>query len=196
MDGSEIDYAYEAGFVLALELIAAGAPLMFGLALPDLRRRRRIERKESEAPKPRASVSAPVSVQKPRNLARVFASFLSGIIATRAHAEPVASYPVGSAREFSRRYLELTDNPKDRIRAGDMQKRYAEDCARAGVEQTEAKAFSQELQELVQYGKTAGGRPYYQGVKWRAVPLPLATRQGPRVVVDNTLNTVSSASAA
>ena len=40
MDGSEIDYSYEAGFVLALELLAAGAPVMFGLVLPDLRRRR------------------------------------------------------------------------------------------------------------------------------------------------------------
>ena len=40
MDGSEIDYSYEAGFVLALELIAAGAPIMFGLRLPVFVRRR------------------------------------------------------------------------------------------------------------------------------------------------------------
>jgi len=48
MDGSEVDYAYEAGFVLALELIAAGAPLMFGLRLPESRRRK-IEAAEAEA---------------------------------------------------------------------------------------------------------------------------------------------------
>jgi hypothetical protein len=58
MDGSEIDYAYEAGFVLALELIAAGAPLMFGLVLPDLRRRR-IELVAAEVPLAATKVASP-----------------------------------------------------------------------------------------------------------------------------------------
>jgi hypothetical protein len=151
--------------------------------------------KEAEAPKPRASVS--VSPKK-RLLPRLprLASFLSGIIATPAKAEPVVSFPIGSGREFDRRYFEETGNPKDKIPAGAIQKRYAEDCARHGVEARGEKALSQELQEFRQYGKTKGGRPYYYGIKWRAVPLPLAIQQGPRVVVDNTLGTVSAAAAA
>lgn len=149
--------------------------------------------KAAEAPKPRASVSVSVSEKKP--LQRL-ASFLSGIIATPAKAEPVVSYPIGSAREFDRRFLEESDNPKDKIAAGAIQKRYAEDCACHGVEPLDPKVFSQSLQAIVRYGKTAGGRPYYHGVKWRDVPLPAAAHQGPRVVVDNTRSTVSPAAAA
>ena len=151
--------------------------------------------KPAEAPKPRASVLVSVSVSAERPLRRL-ASFLSGIIATRAKAEPVVSYPIGSAREFRRRYFEDTGNLKDKIPAGAVQKRYTEDCARHGVERSDAKVFSQGLQALVQYGKTAGGRPYYYGVKWRDVPLPAAVHSGPRVVVDNTRSTVSPAAAA
>jgi hypothetical protein len=71
MDGSEIDYTYETGFVLALELIAAGAPLMFGLCLPDVRRWR-IE-----------PVAAEASAEKPGRIA----SFVSSVIAMRKEAE-------------------------------------------------------------------------------------------------------------
>jgi len=139
--------------------------------------------KAAEAPKPRASVPVSVSAEKP---VRRLVSFLSGVIASPAKAAPVVSYPIGSAREFHRRYLEPSGNPADKIAAGAVQKRYAEDCTRLRVDPLEAKAFSRALQDLVQYGKTAGGRPYYYGVKWRDVPLPAVTPQGPRVVVDNT----------
>jgi hypothetical protein len=80
-----------------------------------------------------------------------------------------------------------------------VQKRYADECARLHVDRMKEKAFSQDLQKLVQYGKV-GSRPYYYGVRWRDVPLPAATpkaAQGPRVVIDNTVSpSVSPAAAA
>ena len=148
------------------------------------------ENKPAEAPKRRASL--PVSAPKTR--ARL-ASIWSLVARPKQEAEIIA-FPAGSAREFYRRFLEPSDDPKSKLRAGDIQRRYAEDCARHGVEPLEAKAFSQALQSLAQYGKTAGGRPYYHGVKWRDVPLPAVMPRGPRVVVDNTLDTVSGAAAA
>jgi hypothetical protein len=190
MDGSEIDYAYEAGFVLALELIAAAAPLMFGLVLPETRRRRSIERVAIKAPKPRRA-SAPVSEPKPKGRARL-ASLVSRITARRKEAEAeIIAFPAGSAHEFNRRFFEPSDDPKAKIAAGEVQRRYRADCARHGVEHLETAAFSQALQKLVEYRRTDGGRTYFHGVKWRDVPLPAMPPQGPRVVVDNTLNAAS-----
>jgi hypothetical protein len=143
----------------------------------------------SGAPAP-AQQRARVIVQaKPK---RLLSSILSAIIATPAKAEPVVSYPPGSAREFYRRYLVLSDNPADKIPAGNIQKRYAEDCDRLRVDPLNPKAFSRSLQEIAQYAKTAGGRPYYHGVKWRDVPLPAGSHHGPRMVVNNTLASVSA----
>ena len=105
----------------------------------------------------------------------------------KAEAEVIA-FPLGSAREFHRRHLEQSDNPKDRIKGGEMQRRYADDCAAHGVDDLDSKVFSQELQALLQYGRTKGGRTYYYGVKWRDTPLPAMTQSGPRLAVDNTVS--------
>jgi hypothetical protein len=60
------------------------------------------------------------------------------------------------------------------------------------------KVFSRELQTLMMYGKTKGGRPYYYGVKFRDMPLPIAAhtpatpaRQEPRLAVDNTAHAMA-----
>ncbi len=142
--------------------------------------------KSAEAPKRRAS--ALISEPKPKIRAR-FASLLSRITSRRKKAEIIA-FPLGSGREFHRRYIEQSDNPKDRIKGGDMQKRYADDCAAHGVPRQDKKALSQELRSCgVGYVKDPG-RTYYYGVKWRDVPLPAAAqthaRQAPRLAVDNT----------
>jgi hypothetical protein len=208
MDGSEIDYAYEAGFVLALELIAAGGPLMVGFRLPELRRRIEIEapKPRSLASRPRAPVSKPKPEPKPAAdggtiipfppLARL-ASLVSGVLAKRKEADP-AHLP-GSADDFRWRHFEITDDPNDRIEAGEVQKRYAAECARLRVEKMKPDAFCKDLQKLVEYVRTPGGRRYYYGVKWRDVPLPAAApkvAQGPRVVIDNTASPAASSVAA
>ena len=174
-----------------LELMGAMSPglmnlfawLLFGAA----------EDKAPEAPKRRAST--PMSEPKPKGRAWL-ASFVSSLVTRPKPEAEIIAFPAGSAREFHRRFLEPSDDPKSKIRAGDIQKRYAEDCARHGVEPLDAKVFSQALQALVQYSKTAGGRPYYHGVKWRDAPLPAVMPRGPRIAVDNTLGTVSGAAAA
>jgi hypothetical protein len=149
------------------------------------------EDKPAEAPKRRAS--APISEPKPKMRARL-ASIVSRITAGRKEAEIIA-FPAGSAREFYRRYLEPIDDPKARISAGAMQSRYAADCQSYGVA-ARSKTFSQELQALGVRHVKISGRPYYYGVKWRDVPLPAVAHQGPRMVVDNTRNTVSPAASA
>jgi hypothetical protein len=150
------------------------------------------EDKPAEAPKQRAS--APISEPKPKWRARL-ASFVSRITSRRREAAEIITFPAGSAREFYRRHLEPSDDPKARIPAGAMQARYAADCQSYGVA-ARSKTFSQELQALGVRHVKVGSRPYYCGVKWRDVPLPAAAHQGPRVVVDNTRSTVSPAAAA
>jgi hypothetical protein len=166
------------------------------------------EDKPAEAtPKQRASASKPrASVSKPKPepkavadggtiipfppLARL-ASLMSGIIATPAKAETAVSYPPGSAPDFYQRHLEASDDPKAKIDAGAIKRRYRADCERTGVEPMDPKAFSQALQKFVEYRRLAGGKTYFYGVKWRDVPLLAEMPKGPRVVVDNTLNASS-----
>ena len=148
--------------------------------------------KAAEAPKPRAF--APMSEPKPKVRARL-ASVLSRITSRRKEAAEIITFPAGSAREFYRRYLEPSDDPKARIPAGAVQSRFAADCASCGVE-VRSKTFSQELQALGIRHVKISGRPYYYGVKFRNVPLPAAAHQGPRVVVDNTWKKVAPAPAA
>ena len=109
--------------------------------------------------------------------------------------DTVVSFPLGSAREFHRRYLEPA-GPNDRIKGGDMQKRYTQDCARVGVDPLERKMLSQALRACgVAYGKDSGGRPHYYGLRWRDVPLPVSlpqyARQAPRLAVDNTAHAMA-----
>ena len=135
----------------------------------------------------RSQAPAPVRQPMPKRLALPSPSGGTRRLLSfrRSEPEPVVAYPMGSAREFFRRHLELTANPEDKIPAGDVQKRYAADCDRHHVEALKVVAFSKALQDIVTYGKTRGGRPYYYGVKWRDVPLPVVRSNGPHIVVDN-----------
>jgi hypothetical protein len=104
------------------------------------------------------------------------ASLVSGIIAKRKEDDP--AHRPGSADDFRWRFLEITDDPKDRIAGGDMERRYIAECARLGVEKMKRGPFSKDLQKTVDYERKAGGQSYYLGVKWRDDPgVRVATEQ-------------------
>ena len=151
-------------------------------------------KQRASALRPRASV-APASEPKPKKRVRL-ASLVSKITAKPKEAKEaeIITFPAGSAHEFKRRFLEDSDDPEAVIETSDIQKRYKEDCARHGVvdDRLNPKALTQSLKRAgVPYSRTAGGKGCFHGVKWRDVPLPAAVPQGPRVVVDNTLNASS-----
>ncbi len=144
--------------------------------------------KQAETSKRRAS--APMSEPKPKGRAWL-ALVLSGMLPKRKESATVISFPAGSAREFHRRFFEQTDNPEDRIPAGDVQKGYATDCDRHGFKKIGSKTLSQDLQKLGVGHVKVSNRPYYTGVRWRETPLPATMPQGPRVVVDNTFHSAA-----
>lgn len=166
VDGSKIDYAFEIGFVLAMELLAAGAPLMFGLRLSESRQRR-IEAAEAE------------ERRKAEAEARIEAEAKAERAAKRAEAKTRAKGDPATVERFVNSN-QVTCGPSHVVSQSEVYDVYAADCEAHGVApMAKGRWFADELRKLGFEVRDRGGK---RGSEIHGLALSHADRPALRVV--------------